>query len=183
MKALKMFGRILITIFFIVLIAAIILVLSYTLSSPDKTIGSESRGLITGPWEQLQDTNDDDQALWKFSFTQNGDFQIVEGDELIAEGYCKIDDDSGKIKLFILPWKVTDEFSKYVKYFMFAEVSYSNLEVSLDDDDEIVEGEEPTVQFLIRTNDGSDESEVFTCKMYEVTIDLYESEYDLTKDA
>ena len=184
MKALKIFARIFFTMFFIVLIFVIVLILSYTLSSPDTTIGSDSRNLITGPWTEIVSSEDEDNAM-KFYFSQDGTFQIVQGDDEIASGYFKIDKDSSKIKLLMLPFvnNYTDDFSKYVKYKVLAEISFSELEVTLDDDDEIIEGEEPTVSFLIRTNDGTDEANVYECQMNEVTVDLYGSEYDLTNSA
>jgi hypothetical protein len=174
MKALKVLARIFFTVLFIVLIACIIVILTYTLNQPDRT--GVSRQIITGPWIEVGD------GEMTFTFDQEGNFTVTDGSSTIADGYFKLDTDSQKIKLFMIPGHYTNAFSKYVKYKVLAEISYDNLEFPELDDDEIDPDNPPTVTFLIRANDGT-ESGIYDCKMVESTIDLYNSEHDLTKDA
>lgn len=186
MKALKFIGKMLLTLIFVALVVVVIIVLSYTLSSPSTT--GESRQIITGPWDQLAESTDGD--AWEFYFSQDGTFKIYEisSADVIADGYFKVDEDdesdgTGTIKLFMIPGHYTDEFSKYVNYKCLAEISYVDLQCELNDKDEIDEDNVPTVKLLINEAGSDGITDQFNCQMNEVTIDLYNSEYDLTKDA
>lgn len=177
MKALKIFARIFFTIFFIVLIFCIVVILSYVLGAPDRA--GVQRQIITGPWVELGD------GEMVFTFDQGGEFTVKDGKTTLADGYFKIDEDSKKIKLFMIPGHYKPEFEKYVKLKVFAEISFNNLEFPEPENskDEIDEDNPPTITFLMRTNDGSGDSFTFNCNCPEATIDLYNSEHDLTKDA
>jgi hypothetical protein len=177
MKALKIFGRIFFTVFFIFLIFCIVIVLSYTLVEPSRT--GEARTIITGPWADITDEKT------VFTFKQDGKFTIEIDGTQVADGYFKVDEDSSKIKMLMWPNHYTSAFSKYVKFKVLAEISYDKLEYPKTDDmetDEINEDDPPTVTYLLREVDGTD-SVIYECKMTESTIDLYASENDLTKDA
>lgn len=178
MKALKVIGRIFFTIFFIALIFCICIIMSYTLNQPDRV--GDSRSIITGPWVEL--TKKDGDTQYTFIFDQTGSFTVKKDSKQIADGYFKIDEKNHKIKLLMIPGHYTKEFEKYVKIKVLAEVSYSDLVCNLTDKKEINEDDYPTCTFLIRSNDGSGEADVFECQMTEATIDLYNSENDLTKD-
>ncbi|MGN0632595.1 MAG: hypothetical protein ACI4JW_01860 [Oscillospiraceae bacterium] len=178
MKALKVFGRIFFTIFFIALIFCICIIMSYTLNQPDRV--GDSRSIITGPWVEL--AKKDGDILYTFIFDQEGNFVVKKDKTQIADGYFKIDEKNHKIKLLMIPGHYTKEFEKYVKVKVLAEISYSELVCNLTDDKKIDEDDYPTCTFLLRANDGSGESDVFECQMTEATIDLYNSDKDLTKD-
>ena len=85
------------------------------------------------------------------------------------------------------PDDYTEEFAPFVKYKVLSEVSYSNLKYDLPKDFksgmEIKKDQEPTVTFLVRSAEEGGESLVCECEMKEYTLDLYNSERDLTKDA
>jgi hypothetical protein len=182
MKALKIFARIFFTLFFIALIFCIVVVLTYTLGQPDRT--GVSRQIITGPWHEIVSEDESGDAM-TFAFGQDGEFTITKGGTSIADGYFKIDEDGKKIKLFMIPGHYTSEFAPYVKLKVFAEVSFSKLVFPEPENssDEIDVDNPPTITFLIRKNDGTNESNTFDCKCPEATIDLYNSENDLTKNA
>lgn len=175
MKALKIIGRIFLTIFFIVLIFCIVLVMTYTLGQPERV--GVSRQIITGPWVERGDGD------MTFTFDQEGRFTIKKGGTQLAEGYFKLNEDAKKIKLLMIPGHYTKEFEKYVKLMVFAEVSFDNLDFPEPEnkEDEIDVENPPTITFLIRANDGSG-AQTYKCKCPEATIDLYGSEHDLTKD-
>lgn len=182
MKVVKGFFKFLLTIIVICVLAAIALVLSYTLSSPSTALGHSSRDIVSGPWEQLKATEKDSE-LMKFTFTQGGEFTIEKGGDIIADGYFKVNEDSSKIKLFMMPGHYTGAFEKYVKFKVFGEVSYSNLQLEITKDfnskAQLVEDNLPTCSFLLRTQNGSDDTDVFDCVMHEYTLDLYESDRSL----
>ncbi|MBR1723898.1 MAG: hypothetical protein IJ723_02610 [Ruminococcus sp.] len=186
MKVVKGFFKFLLTVIVICLLAAIALVLSYTLSSPNTAVGHSSRDVVSGPWEQLKATEKDDE-LFTFTFSQSGEFTIQKGKDIIADGYFKINEKSSKIKLFMMPGHYTSDFEKYVKYKVFGEVSYSNLQLEttkeFNEKAQLVEDNLPTCSFLIRTQDGSENTDVFDCEMHEYTLDLYAADRSLAKDA
>lgn len=186
MKALKAFGRFLILVLVIVVIFVIAIICSYVLGKPNTNTGTDSRSLVSGPWVQ-QVSKDKDEVMLTFDFKQSGEFEIIKEEETIADGWFKIDTKGHKIKMLMLPTHYSSEFEPYVKYKVLAEVSYQNLDFELKKNDnnntyEIEEDNEPEVTFLMRTQE-SGEAEVYDCKMFEYTLDLYASEHDLTKDA
>ncbi len=182
MKALKVIGRILLTVIFIVLIFCIVVVCTYTLGTPKIDKGSDSRSIITGPWESLSVKGED---TYKFTFTQGGEFVVEINGEQAADGYFKIQEGStgsGKLKLFMLPGHHTAAFEKYVKYKVLGEISYSGLKCELSKEDKIDKENPPQSTFLLKAQDGASENVSVKCEMNEVTIDLYSSEHDLTKN-
>lgn len=192
MKVLKGILKFIITIIVICVAAAVALVLSYTLSSPNTATGHSSRDVVSGPWDQLKATEKDADLL-TFTFSQSGEFTIKKAKKTIADGYFKIKEDSkpgaGTIKLLMFPGHYTSDFEKYVKFKVFAEISYSNLQLEttkeFNQDAELIEDNLPTCSFLIRTQDGSDEksaTDVFDCEMHEYTLDLYSSDKSLAKE-
>ena len=188
MKALKIFLRIFFTIFFIALIFLIAIVCSYVLSSPDTASGTQSRQLVSGPWIQVMNKDHDDSKVYKLMFDQGGNFEIAKGDDIIAHGWFKYDKKGSKLKLLMKPKDYTEEFAPFVKYKVLSEISFSKLEYNLPKDIEsntkIEKDDQPTVTFLIRpAEEGSGDSLVIDCSMHEYTLDLYNSEHDLTKDA
>ncbi len=184
MKVVKGFFKFLLTIIVICVLAAIALVLSYTLSSPNTSPGHSSRDVVSGPWEQLKATEKDSE-LFVFTFAQSGEFTIKKGKDIIADGYFKINEDSSKIKLFMMPGHYTSDFEKYVKFKVFGEVSYSNLQLKTEhgfnEEAHLIENELPTCSFLLRTQDGTDKTDVFDCEMHEYTLDVYSAEHNLAK--
>ncbi len=190
MKVLKGFLRFILVVVAIVLIFAIVIICTYVLGSPNTDTGTESRNIVSGPWTEV--VGDDPKAeLYSFDFNQSGEFKIAKGDKQIADGWFKIDEKSRKIKLLMLPSHYTEEFAPYVNYKVLSEVSFSNLKFQIKEaefgkDPEIIKDKEPTVSFLIREagdKEGSGETLVMNCKMYEYTLDLYSSEHDLTRNA
>ncbi len=185
MKVLKGIFKFIITVIVICLLAAIALVLSYTLSAPDTATGHSSRDVVSGPWEQLKATEKDEE-LMTFTFGTDGKFTIVQNKKTIADGFFKIDEKSSKIKLLIPPKHHTKEFEKYVKYKVFAEVSYANIQLETTKEfnkkAELIEDNLPTASFLIRRQDGSGETDVFDCIMHEYTLDLYSHDKSLAKE-
>lgn len=183
MKALKVIGRILLTIIFIVLIFCIVVVCTYTLGSPKIDKGSDSRSIITGPWESQSVEGED---TYKFVFSQSGEFVVEINGEQAADGYFKIQEGStgsGKLKLFMLPGHHTAAFDKYVKYKVLGEISYSGLSCRLTENDEIDKDNPPQSSFMLKAQDGVSKNVTVKCEMSEVTIDLFSSDHDLTKDA
>ena len=185
MKVVKGILKFLLTIIVICLLAAIALVLSYTLSSPNTATGHSSRDVVSGPWDQLRAT-EKKEDLYTFSFEQTGEFSILKGKTTIADGYFKIDEKSQKIKLFMMPGHYTKDYEKYVKYKVFSEVSYSNLHLEttkeFNSKAELIEDNLPTCSFLIRTQDGTNKTDVFDCEMHEYTLDLYAADRSLAKN-
>ncbi len=186
MKVLKGFLRFFLTVFFIVLLFLIVLVCTYVLGSPDTASGSESRKLISGPWTEVPDKEGKNEDRYKIYFDQGGNFQITYNDKLIADGWFKHDLNSKKFKLLMLPDHYTEEFVPYVKYYCLAEITYSELNFDLEtldrDGEHFKKGEEPSCKFLIK-NAGVGENVLVECIMKDYTIDLYNSERDLTKNA
>ena len=188
MKALKIFLRIFFTIFFIALIFLIAIICSYVLSSPDTSIGTESRKLVSGPWIQVMNKEHDEDKVYKLMFDQGGNFEIVKGEDMIAHGWYKYDKKGNKFKLLMKPKDYTEEFAPFVKYKVLSEVSYSKLVYNLPKDiqsnTKIKDKDQPTITFLIAANDDSNSKAlVLDCYMPEYTLDLYNSEHDLTKNA
>ncbi len=188
MKALKVFLRIFFTIFFIALVFLIAIICSYVLSAPDTTIGTESRDLVSGPWVQVMNKDHDDSKVYKLQFDQGGNFEIVKGDTLIAHGWYKYDKKGSKFKLLMKPDDYTEEFAPFVKYRVLSEVAYSNLVCNLPKEiqsgTQLEKDAQPTITFLIRPADeNGGDSLVLDCTMPEYTLDLYNSEHDLTKNA
>ncbi|MCR5141342.1 MAG: hypothetical protein K6C68_02255 [Ruminococcus sp.] len=182
MKVVKAFFKFILTVVVICLLAAIALVLSYTLSNPNTAPEHSSRSIVSGPWDQLKATESDDE-LMTFTFGQTGEFTIKKGKDVIADGYFKINEDSSKIKLFMMPGHYTSDFEKYVKFKVFGEVSFSNLQLETEHEfnekAHLIEDNLPTCSFLIRTQDGSEQTDVFDCEMHEYTLDVYSSERSL----
>lgn len=191
MKVLKGFLRFILVVLAIFLIFAIVIVCTYVLGSPDTSMNTDSRKIVSGPWTQVVSEEGKD-ALYKFDFNQAGEFKVYKGKDQIADGWFKIDEKSSKIKMLMLPNHYTEEYAKYVNYKVLSEVSYSNLnyilqEAKFGEDPQVIKDKEPTVSFLIRpagdAKNDSAESLILNCKMYEYTLDLYVSEHDLTRDA
>ena len=183
MKALKIIGRILLTIFFIVLIFCIVVVCTYTLGAPDMTKGTDSRALITGPWKSVSVEGED---VYELTFDQTGKFTVKLNKTQIADGFFKIKESGsgkGKIKLFMLPGHYTSEYNKFVKYKVLSEISYSALSFSLTDSDEIDEENVPNAIFMLKGGESAADNHSVECELTAVTIDLYNSDKDLTKDA
>lgn len=188
MKALKTFLRIFLTVFFIALIFLIVVVCTYILGSPDTSSGSDSRKLVSGPWEEIADKDGSTDNRYKLQFDQSGNFQITYNDKEIANGWFKFDAKGKKFKLLMLPDHYTEDFAPYVKYKVLAEIAYSDLDNfdlgNLDKSKTHFEKSmEPEVKFLIKPAEPGGESVLIECIMKEYTIDLYNSEHDLTKDA
>lgn len=185
MKVVKGFFKFILTVVVICLLAAIALVLSYTLSKPDTAPETSSRKIVSGPWEQMKATEKDEELL-TFTFDTDGKFTIVQNKKTIADGFFKIDEKSSKIKLLILPKHHTKEFEKYIKYKVFAEVSYANIQLEtsqgFNEKAQLIEDNLPTGSFLIRRQDGSEETDVFDCMMHEYTLDLYSHDKSLAKE-
>ena len=160
--------QVILVLIFIVLVVAGILVGSYVFSSPKTDLGSDSRLLITGAWENT----DDDKRL---EFDENGKFKYseIKSENVIADGYYKIDEDRKLIKLFILPGHHSEAYDKCIKLFFFAQISYSDLKDNgIDIKKKYTLDKAPVCTFMIKTSDGS-ESEVIKMKMPEKTLDLY----------
>lgn len=187
MKVLKGFLRFILVVIAVVLVFAIVIVCTYVLGSPDTKLGTDTRKIVSGPWTETI-SKDIDADLYVFDFAQSGEFKIMKGEEQIADGWFKIDEKTSKIKMLMLPSHYTEEFSKYVKYKVLSEISYSKLQFQLKEaefgkDPEVIKDKEPTISLLLSAADGSEENTlVLKCKMYEYTLDLYVSEHDLTKD-
>ncbi len=188
MKALKIFLRIFFTIFFIALIFLIAIICSYVLSAPDTAIGTDSRKIVSGPWVQVMNKDHDEKKVYKLMFDQGGNFEIAKGDDIIAHGWFKYDDKGSKMKLLMKPKDYTEEFAPYVKYKVLSEVAFSKLEYNLpkeiESNTKLTKEEQPSITFLIQASEESGaDALVLDCTMPEYTLDLYNSEHDLTKDA
>ena len=113
-------------VLFVIFVVCGIFVCTYVFNKPSQEKGSDSRKLILGYW------TDEDEDM-KFYFDQSGQFkmvQISDEDHVYAEGYFKVNEDAGKIKLLIMPNKERDEsYDMGEKLKLFAEITYRDLEV------------------------------------------------------
>ncbi len=156
---------------FIVLVICAIVVGTYTLSSPNTDIDSKSRTLISGAWE-------DDEKDRKLEFFDDGTFKYskLESEDVIADGYFKVDEDGDKIKLFMLPGHHTEEFDDAINFFFFATISFKDLDDPSkkyeNKNKKIEDIDPPTCTFLIKNAKDSD-GVVLNCVMPEKTLDLY----------
>ncbi|MBR1392494.1 MAG: hypothetical protein IJ561_01505 [Ruminococcus sp.] len=160
--------QIFLVIIFVILLVIGIVVGTYVFSTPNTDKGSESRLLITGAWI----SRSDDRQL---EFDENGNFKFskLESEEVIADGYYRIDEDRNVVKLFILPGHHTDDFNDYMRLYFFAQISYSDLvDNGKEKDEEYTESQAPKCKFLIKNQNGGDGS-VYEMIMPKKTLDLY----------
>lgn len=112
-------------ILFVIIVVCGAFVCTYVFNEPSHEKGTDSRKLILGYW-----TDEDDDI--RFYFDQSGEFKIVkasEEDHIYAQGYFKVNENAGKIKLMIMPNKERDEsFDMGEKLKMFTEITYRNLD-------------------------------------------------------
>lgn len=112
-------------ILFVIIVICGVFVCTYVFNEPSHEKNTDSRQLILGYW-----TDEDDDI--RFYFDQGGEFKIVKASEeshIYAQGYFKINEDAGKIKLMIMPNKERDaSFDMGEKLKMFTEITYRNLD-------------------------------------------------------
>lgn len=112
-------------ILFVIIVVCGVFVCTYVFNKPSHDKNTDSRKLILGYW-----TDKDDDI--RFYFDQSGEFKIVklsDEDHIYAQGYFKVNEDAGKIKLMIMPNKERDEsFELGEKLKLFADITYRNLE-------------------------------------------------------
>lgn len=159
----KIIQFILLLIFIAFVICAIV-VGSYMLNHP--ATDGDTRILITGAWV------DEDKEV-KLEFTEDSKFKITntKNDSVIADGYFKVDEDSTKIKLFMLPGHHDSSFESSVDMKFFAQISYTDLDdpaKDLETKDEKQNAAPATVTFLVNKSNN-----VYNCEMPERTLDLY----------
>lgn len=159
----KKIVQFLLLLIFIVFVICAIVVGSYMLSKP--ATDGDSRTIINGAWiDEDKDT--------KLEFGEDGSFKISENKsgDTIADGYFKIDEDSKKIKMFILPGHYEPSFEKSVNMKFFAQISYSELKdpASKEDATEAEKQEPATVIYLVNNS-----NVIYNCEMPEKTLDLY----------
>ncbi|MBR0529739.1 MAG: hypothetical protein IJJ76_08260 [Ruminococcus sp.] len=112
-------------VLFVIIVVCGVFVCTYVFNKPSHDKGTDTRKLILGYW-----TDEDDDI--RFYFDQSGEFKIVklsDEDHIYAQGYFKVNEDAGKIKLMIMPNKERDEsFEMGEKLKLFADITYRNLE-------------------------------------------------------
>lgn len=122
-KAVKKIISTILGIIFIVIVVVGVIICTYTFSTPSKE--GDSREIILGDWIDYKQN-----VMFRFSDT--GDFTMLkykdekEGDT-IAKGYFKIDEDSKKIKILVVPKDRDDSYDIGLKYKFFTTISYSDL--------------------------------------------------------
>ena len=114
-------------ILFVIIVICGIFVCTYVFNKPSQDKNSDARKLIPGYW-----TSSDEEDDVRFYFDPSGEFRIVKASDeshIYAQGYFKVNEDAGKIKLMILPNKERDEsFKLGEKLKMFADITYRNLD-------------------------------------------------------
>ncbi|MBR6046301.1 MAG: hypothetical protein IKP47_11770 [Ruminococcus sp.] len=161
--------QIFLVLLFIVLVVCGIIIGSYVFSSPNTELGSESRLLITGAWE-------DPDSDTKLEFDENGKFKvsILSSDTVEAEGFYRINEDRDLIKLFMFPGQHEESFNDYVRLFCFAQITYSNLkDNNIDYKKKYELKDAPVCTFLIKKAGSNTEGKIVNAKMPEKTLDLY----------
>lgn len=112
-------------VLFVIIVVCGIFVSTYMFNPPNHDKDTDSRKLILGYW-----TDEDDDM--RFYFDQSGEFRIVKASDenhIFAQGYFKVNEKAGKIKLMIMPNKPRDDsYDLGEKLGMFAEITYRNLE-------------------------------------------------------
>ena len=111
---------------FVIIVICAVFIGTYVFSKPSHVADTDSRELILGYW------TDEDQDM-RFYFDQSGEFTICKASDeshIFAEGYFKVNEKSGKIKLLIMPNKERDEsFDFGAKLNTFATITYRGLQV------------------------------------------------------
>lgn len=112
-------------ILFVIIVVCGIFVCTYVFSKPSHVQDTDSRALILGYW-----TDEDDDV--RMTFDESGEFTITKESDLehiYAQGFFKVNEKTGKIKLMIMPNKERDEsFKMGEKLGMFTEITYRSLD-------------------------------------------------------
>ncbi len=112
-------------VLFVLIVICGVFVCSYVFNEPKHDKGTESRQLVLGYW-----TDEDDDM--RFYFDQSGEFRIVKAsdeDHIYAEGWFKVNEKAGKIKLMLNPKGERDtSYDMGEKLKLFSEITYRNLE-------------------------------------------------------
>ncbi|WP_024858661.1 hypothetical protein [Ruminococcus albus] len=111
-------------VLFVLIVICGVFVCSYVFNEPKHDKGTESRQLILGYW-----TDEDDDM--RFYFDQSGEFRIVKAsdeDHIYAEGWFKVNEKAGKIKLMLNPKGERDtSYDMGEKLKLFSEITYRKL--------------------------------------------------------
>jgi hypothetical protein len=112
-------------VLFVIIVICGVFVCSYVFNEPKHDKGTDSRQLILGYW-----TDEDDDM--RFYFDQTGEFKIVQAsdeDHVYAQGWFKVNEKAGKIKLMLNPKYDRDEsYDMGEKLKLFSEITYRNLD-------------------------------------------------------
>ncbi|MBO5448324.1 MAG: hypothetical protein J5994_03240 [Ruminococcus sp.] len=132
----KKFISTLLGIIFVIIVVVVIFVCTFVFSSPSKS--GDSRQIIRGYW-----TDDDKDIVMMFD--QNGKFTMahIEDDDpeaslkdekaQIAKGYFKLNEDTKKIKVLVLPSGRDKSVDLGEKLGFFSTFTFKNLEYDAED--------------------------------------------------
>ncbi len=173
-------------IIFVVFIVCAIFVCTYVFSSPSKDTNSDSRQIIRGYW-----TDEENETV--FMFDQNGKFTMahLENDDpaaslksesaLIAKGYFKIDEDSKKIKVLVMPNGRDKSVDLGEQLYFFTTFTYRNLEYDEENETAVAwrtgneEEEKASCKFVLSN---VDKDGVYTCNRTVTVTDFYDGKDD-----
>ncbi|MDO4943738.1 MAG: hypothetical protein Q4E74_00900 [Ruminococcus sp.] len=182
----KKFISALLGIIFVVLIVCAIFVCTYVFSSPSKETKSDSRQIIRGYW-----TDEENETV--FMFDQNGKFTMahLEDDDpaaslksesaLIAKGYFKIDEDTKKIKVLVMPNGRDKSVDLGEQLYFFTTFTYRNLEYDEENETAVAwrtgneEEEKASCKFVLSN---VDKGGVYTCSRTVTVTDFYDGKDD-----
>lgn len=111
-------------VLFVIIVICGVFVCTYVFNKPSHDKDTDSRYLILGYWT-------DEKKDVRLTFDESGEFTISkesDTDHIYAQGYFKVNEGAGKIKLMVMPNKERDEsFEMGEKLKLFAEITYRNL--------------------------------------------------------
>ncbi|ADU23337.1 hypothetical protein [Ruminococcus albus] len=111
-------------VLFVIIVVCGVFVCTYIFNEPNHDKGTDSRQLVLGYW-----TDEDDDI--RFYFDKSGEFKIVklsDEDHIYAEGWFKVNEKAGKIKLMLNPRGERDtSYDLGEKLKLFSEITYRDL--------------------------------------------------------
>lgn len=110
-------------ILFVVIVVVGIFVGTYVFTKPEHERGTDSRSLLLGYWSNKEDD-------LRFYFTQEGEFKITkesDPDHVYARGYFKVNEESDKIKMLVLPKDRDKDLDLGEQLHFFTTITYKNL--------------------------------------------------------
>lgn len=110
-------------ILFVVILVVGIFVGTYIFTKPGHDKGTDSRSILLGYWSNKEED-------LRFYFTQEGEFKITkesDPDHIYAKGYFKINEETDKIKMLVLPKNRDKSLDLGEQLGFFTTITYKNI--------------------------------------------------------